>query len=147
MSFRITSRLLSSIVATAILVVPLASCSSDLLNQVTHTWALQMIKGVPVPDTIPNSSPVVVITSGTATTSGDGNYSFTFTGTSNGVEGVVGSDQGHWSITSSTFLFRSANGLPDYIGALNTGSIRVSLLGQIVHSTDQTIDMVFSEVQ
>lgn len=147
MSSRIGSRLLSSIVATAIFVAPLASCSSDLLNPVTHTWALQTIKGAALPDTIPNSSPVVVITSGTATTSGDGNYSFTFTGTSNGVAGTVGSDQGHWSITSSTFLFRSSNGLPDYIGALNGGSIRVSLLGQIVHSTDQTIDMVFSEVQ
>jgi|SRR6478672_6344303 len=147
MSSRFSSRLLSSIMATAILAAPLASCSSDLLNPVTHTWALQMIKGKSVPDTVPNSSPVIVITAGTATTSGDGNYSFTFTGTSDGVQGVVGSDQGHWSITSSTFLFRSANGLPDYIGALNTGSIRVSLLGQIVHSTDQTIDMVFSEIQ
>lgn len=147
MSSRMSSRLVVSIVAGAILASPLASCSSDLLNPVTHTWALQSIKDVSLPDTVPNSSPVIVITAGTATTSGDGNYSFTFTGTSNGSAGVVGSDQGHWSITSSTFLFRSSNGLPDYIGALNNASIRVSILGQIVHSTDQTISMVFSQVQ
>lgn len=147
MSSSRSSRLACSIVAMAILVAPLASCSSDLLNPVTHTWALQSIKDVPLPDTVPNSSPVIVITAGTATTSGDGNYSFTFSGTSDGSQGVVGSDQGHWSITSSTFLFRSSHGLPDYIGALNMASIRVAILGQIVHSTNQTIDMVFSEVQ
>jgi hypothetical protein len=60
---------------------------------------------------------------------------------------VVGTDRGHWTITSSTFLFRSSNGVPDYIGALNDASIRVSVAGQIVHSSNQTIDMVFSQTQ
>lgn len=144
---RTSSRFALSCITAAILAGSLASCSSDLLNPVTHTWTLQTVGDVPLPATIPNSSPVTVITSGAATTSGDGSYSFTFTGTSGSDEQVVGTDHGHWSITSSTFLFRSANGVPDYIGALNHLAMRVSLAGQIVHSSNQTIDMVFSETQ
>jgi len=144
---RPSSKLVLFGVAAAVLASSLSSCGSDLLNPVTHTWTLQTIGDVPLPVTVPNSSPVTVITSGTATTSGDGSYSFTFTGTSESDEQVVGTDHGHWSITSSTFLFRSANGVPDYIGALNDLSMRVSLAGQIVHSSNQTVDMVFSETQ
>lgn len=144
---RTSSRFAMSCIAAALFACSLASCSSDLLNPVSHSWTLQTVGDVPLPATVPNSSPVTVITSGTATTSGDGSYSFTFTGTSESDEQVVGTDHGHWSITSSTFLFRSANGVPDYIGALNDASMRVSLAGQIVHSPNQTIDMVFSETQ
>jgi hypothetical protein len=144
---RTSSRFALSCIATAIFACSLASCGSDLLNPVTHSWTLQTIGEVPLPVAIPNSSPAIVITSGSATTSGDGSYSFTFTGTSDGAEGTVGSDQGHWSISSSTFLFRSSRGAPDYIGALNDLSMRVSVAGQIVHSSNETIDMVFSETQ
>lgn len=126
----------------------LVSCGgSDLLNSVSHTWSLQSIADVPLPDTVPLSSPVIVITSGTATTTSDGNYSFSFTGTTGGEQGVVGTDDGHWTITSSTFVFKSAHGVPDYLAALNSASIRVAIAGQVVHSTKQTIDMVFNEVQ
>ena len=147
MSSRRSSRRVLSCVAAAILAASLASCSSDLLNPVTHTWTLQTIANVPLPDTVPNSSPVIVITSGSVVTSGNGSYSFTFTGTSDGIEGVVGADHGNWTITSSTFFFRSAIGVPDYIGALNSASIRVSIAGQVVHSSNQTIDMVFAQAQ
>jgi hypothetical protein len=144
---RTWSRLMLFCTASALLAASLASCSSDLLDPVTHTWDLQSVANVPLPDTIPNSSPVIVITSGTAVTSGNGNYTFTFTGTSDGTAGEVGSDHGHWTVTSSTFFFRSSNGVPDYIGALNSSSIRVALAGQIVHSTNQTIDMLFTQSQ
>ena len=144
---RISSRFALSFIAAAILTGSLASCSSDLLDSITHTWTLQTIGNVPLPATVPNSSPTVIITSGSATTSGDGSYSFTFNGTIGGTQGEVGGDQGHWTINSSTFLFRSSNGIADYIGALNDVSIRVDLPGQIVHSSNQTIDMVFLQAQ
>jgi hypothetical protein len=147
MSSRRSSRLALLTIAAAILSTSLASCGSDLLNPVSHTWSLQSIVDVPLPDTVPNSTPVIVITSGTLTTSADGNYTFSFSGTSDGVQGVVGTDHGHWTITSSTFLFRSANGVPDYVGGLSAASIRVAIAGEIVHSSNQTIDMVFNEVQ
>ena len=143
---RTSSRYALFCMAAALLAGSLASCSSDLLNPVSHTWTLQTVGGAPLPATVPNSSPEI-ISSGTATTTADGNYSFSFTGTSGGTEGVVGTDQGHWTISSSTFLFRSSNGVADYIGALNDASIRVSLDGHIVHSSDETVDMVFSETQ
>ena len=144
---RTSSRYALFCMAAALLAGSLASCSSDLLNPVSHTWTLQTVGGAPLPATVPNSSPEIIISSGTATTTADGNYSFSFTGTSGGTDGVVGTDQGHWTISSSTFLFRSSKGVADYIGALNDASIRVSLDGHIVHSSDETVDMVFSETQ
>jgi hypothetical protein len=148
MSSRTSSRLALSCMAAAILAASLASCSHELLGPITHTWTLQSVRNVPLPDTIPSSSPVIVVTSGTAVTNSDGSYSFSFTGTSDGNPGVVGSDHGTWTITSSTFLFRSSTGgVADYIAALSSGSIRVALAGQIVHSSDPTVDMVFTQVQ
>jgi hypothetical protein len=147
MSSRRSSRLALSCLTTIVLAASIASCSSDLLTPVTHSWTLQTVTSLPLPDTIPNSSPVIVVTSGTAVTNSDGSYSFSFTGTSDGTSGVVGADQGHWTVSSSTFLFRSSNGVPDYIAALNAGSIRVALKGQIVHSSDGTVEMVFTQVQ
>ena len=144
---RASSRFVLLCTGAALLAGSLASCSSDLLNPVSHTWSLQTVNGAPLPATVPNSSPEIIITSGTGITSSDGSYSFSFTGTSGGTDGVVGSDQGHWSITSSTFLFRSSDGVADYIGALNDASMRLSLDGQVVHSTSETIDMVFSQTQ
>jgi hypothetical protein len=133
--------------AATVLAASLASCNHDLLAPLAQTWHLQSVKGVPLPDTIANSSPLIVVTSGTAVTNGDGTYSFSFSGTSDGSAGVVGSDHGRWTISSSTFLFRSSNGVPDYIAAQLTDSIRVSLRGQVVHSSDQTIEMVFTLAQ
>ena len=144
---RTSSRFALFSIVAALLAGSLASCGSDLLNPVSHSWTLQTVDGVPLPDSVANSSPQIVITSGSAITSAEGNYSFTFNGTSDGTDGVVGSDQGHWTVNSSEFLFRSTNGVADYIGALNNASIRVSLPGQIVHSSKQTIDMVFSQAQ
>jgi hypothetical protein len=144
---RTSSRIALSCIAAALLAGSLASCGSDLLNPVTHTWTLQSVANVPLPAAVRNSSPAVIITAGTATTSGDGSYSFTFNGTTGGTQGVVGSDRGHWSISSSTFLFRSSQGVSDYIAATSDTSMRVALPGQIVHSSDQTVDMVFSQTQ
>jgi hypothetical protein len=148
MSSRTSSRFALSCVAAALLAASLASCSHDLLGPVAHSYQLQSVGNAALPDTIPSSSPVIVITSGTAATNGDGTYSFSFTGTADGEPGVVATDQGHWTITSSTFLFRSnTGGIVDYIGALTSGTIRVAMPGQIVHSTEQTVDMVFTVVQ
>lgn len=144
---RTSSRIALSCIAAALLAGSLASCGSDLLNPVTHMWTLQSVANVPLPAAVPNSSPAVIITGGSATTSGDGSYSFTFNGTTGGTQGVVGSDRGHWSISSSTFLFRSSQGVSDYIAATSDTSMRVALPGQIVHSSDQTVDMVFSQSQ
>jgi hypothetical protein len=134
--------------AATILAASLLSCTSDLLGPVAHTWALQSVKDVALPAPIPNSSPDIVVTSGTAATNSDGSYSFTITGTSGGTPGVVATDRGTWTITSSTFLFRSSTGgVVDYIGALTSGTIRVAMPGQVVHSSDQRVDFVFTVVQ
>jgi hypothetical protein len=144
---RTSPRLALSLVAATVLATSLISCGSDLLAPVAHTWQLQSVNDVPLPDTIPNSSPVIVVTSGTVVTNPNGNYTFSLTGTSGDSAGVVAADNGQWTVTSSTFLFRSTNGVPDYVAALSSGSIRVAVPGQVVHSSDQSVSMVFAIVQ
>lgn len=140
------ARVASSLVAVALLAPALASCGGSGLAQINSSWVLQSVTDHSLPDTLPNTDPQVVITSGTSQTNSDGSYSFTFTGTSGGAAGAVGSDHGTWTITSSTFLFRSAlPGVVPYIAALSPTSFRVDLPGQLVQSSSQTVNMVFTE--
>jgi hypothetical protein len=131
--------------AAAVLAASLASCGSDLTAPIAHTWQLQTVNNGSLPATIPHSTPAIIITSGTVVTNPNGTYTISLSGSSDGSNGVVGTDQGDWTITSSTFFFNSSTGgVPDYIAALNSGSIRVALPGQLVHSSDNSFDMVFA---
>ena len=148
MSFRSFARLTRLSLASTIVVASLASCQHDLLQSIDHSWQLTTVNHSTLPYAVPHSSPVIVITAGHAEIDGDGNYQFTFTGTSDGADGSVGSDDGTWSIHSSSFLFNSSDvEIDSYIAALSSGSFEVSLPGPIVHSTDQAVDMVFEEIQ
>lgn len=150
MRSRSFSRLALSFVATAVISAALASCGGTDLLQINHSWGQQTVDNKALPDTVPNSSPVIVITSGNAQIAGDGTYTFTFNGTSDGVAGVVGSDAGTWSISNSTFFFKSNSSvphIPSYIAALSAGTFRVAMPGQAVHSSDPTVDMLFAEIQ
>jgi len=125
----------------------LAGCSNstDLL-QISPSWTLQTSDGHALPDTIPNSSPVIVVTSATAQINDNHNYTFTLNGTTDGVEGVVGSDAGTWSISHSIILFRSTSSAPqlaDYVAAFNGNTINVGMPGQVVHSSNQSVAMTF----
>jgi hypothetical protein len=137
-----------SFVLVAALTASLDGCSSstDLL-QIPNSWVLQTSQGHAPPDTVPNSAPVIVITSGTAQISDNHNYTFTFNGTTDGVQGVVASDAGTWSISSSTFLFRSNGSSPHvepYIAAFNGSTFNIAMPGSIVHSSDGSVVMVFA---
>jgi hypothetical protein len=132
-----------SFLAAAIFVASLASCGSDL-SAAPSSWNLAGVGVRDLPDTIPNSDPVIVITSGTAQTNSNGHYTFTFVGTSGGTPGTVGSDAGSWTISSSTFLFRSSTpGVGDYVAALTPASFRVDIPGLLVHSSNEAISMHF----
>ena len=150
MRSRSFSRVALSFVAAAVVAAALSSCGGSDLLQINHSWAQQSVANRALPDTVPNSSPVIVITSGDAEIEGNGTYTFTFNGTSDGVAGVVGSDAGTWSISSSTFFFKSNSSsphIPSYIAALSAGTFRVAMPGPAVHSSDPTVDMVFAEIQ
>ncbi|MEP7065622.1 MAG: hypothetical protein ABI889_06280 [Gemmatimonadota bacterium] len=141
---RTLSRVALSCMAAIVLAASLASCGSDLTGPLAHTWQLQTVKDQPLPATIANSSPAIIVTSGTMTTNTNGTYTLSLSGSSDGTNRVVGTDHGAWTITNSTFLFRSnTGGVPDYIAGLTSGVIRVSLPGQLVHSSDESLDMVF----
>jgi hypothetical protein len=148
MSFRSFARFTRSALVSIVAIGALASCQHDLLGTINHSWQLSTVNHSALPYTVPHSSPEIVITAGHAEIDGDGNYQFTFTGTSDGDDGSVGSDDGTWSIHSSTFLFNSSHvGIDSYIAALGSGTFDLTLPGQVVHSTDQSIDMVFEEIQ
>ena len=141
---RTMSRLALSLCAAALLTVSLASCGGDLL-QLDHTWTLQTVGDANLPFTVPHASHNQVIISGVANLHSDNTYNVTFTGTADGSAAQVGSDAGHWSITSSTFTFHSTTTGGDYIAALVGSTFRASVPGQLVGSTDANFDMLFSK--
>jgi hypothetical protein len=136
-----------SFVLVAGLAAPLAGCgSSTEILQIPTSWTLQTSRSHALPDTVPNSTPVIVITSGSAQISDNHDYTFTIHGTTDGVQGVVASDAGTWSISSSTFLFRSSSSSPHvdpYVGAFNGSTFNVAMPASIVHSSDPSVAMVF----
>jgi hypothetical protein len=143
------SRVTPTFLAAAVITVVLSSCGGSDLLQINQSWGQQSVANKTLPDTVPHSSPVIVITSGAAEIRGDGHYTFTFNGTTDGVQGVIGSDEGTWSISSSTFFFKSAASsphVPQYIAALSAGTFNVAMPGLVVHSQDPTVDMVFAEI-
>ena len=137
------SRLIQSMLATALLVALLASCGSDLLN-LDQQWSLQTVRDTTLPYTVPNAPHDIVINSAIASLHSDNTYSIKFTGTSDGAAATVGSDAGEWSITSSIFTFHSTTFNRDYIAALNGSIFRASVPGEIISSADPMFDMVFS---
>ena len=143
---RTMSRFALSLCAAALLTLSLSSCGSDLLG-LDQTWTLQTVEDANLPFTVPDASHDQVIISGVAHLHSDNTYSTTFTGTADGAAAQVGSDAGHWSITSSTFTFHSTTTGSDYIAALVGSSFRASVPGVLVGSTDANFDMVFSKSQ
>ena len=143
---RTMSRFALSLGAAALLVSTLASCGSDLL-QLDTQWTLQSVEGADLPFIVTGTEHDVVITSGTASLNSDNTYVTTFTGTSDGVAGTVGTDSGHWSVSHSEFIFHSTTLGTDYIAAIVGSTFHVTLPGAVVNSSDQGFDMVFAKGQ
>jgi hypothetical protein len=141
MRSRSFSRTALSFAAAAIVIMAFSSCGSDLL-QVSGSWSQTSVDNKMLPDTVPNSSPVIVITSGEAEITDGGHYTFTFNGTSDGVQGVVGTDEGTLRLSHSTFLFKSST-TASFIAALTGNTFQVELPGQFVHSSNASVNMVF----
>ncbi|HEV7704957.1 MAG TPA: hypothetical protein VGO46_11730 [Gemmatimonadaceae bacterium] len=140
------SRVALSFAAAAIVVAALSSCGGNDLLQIDQSWTQQSVAGKVLPDTVPNSDPVIVITSGDAQINQNGHYTFTFNGTTDGVQGVVATDAGTWGISHATFFFKSGGpNNKSYIAALAQGTINVQMPGTIVHSTSPSVDMLFIE--
>ena len=108
MRSRSFSRIALSLAVAAVFTAAMSSCGGNDLLQINHSWSQVSVNNKTLPDTVPNTDPVIVITLGDAEIAGDGTYTFTFNGTTDGVAGVVGSDAGTWSISSSTFFFKSS---------------------------------------
>lgn len=141
------TRLVRPLVAIA-LALALASCGDDTILGIANSWTLQTVEGAAPPFTVPNTEHDVVITSGTASISNGGHYTFTFMGTIDGDPATVGMDQGSWTIASSTFNFRSStlNG-KTFVAAYSTSTFNVAVPGAVVGSSSNVINMVFAKAQ
>lgn len=140
---RTMSRFALSLFTVTLLVAPLASCGSDLLR-LDQRWTLLTVRDSILPYSVPRGAHDVIINSATADLHSDNTYTITYTGSTDGVAGQAGSDQGHWSITSSIFTFQSATFRTDYIAALVGSTFRVTVPGQMLGSSEPSFDMVFS---
>lgn len=131
------------------LVAAIASCGTDnSILGIAQSWTLQSVGGQTLPFTVPNVAHDVVITSATANLRSDGNYTLTFTGTTDGAAGQVGNDHGTWTIANSTFNFVSATlNNRTFIAAFLHSTFRASVPGALVGSSTDTFDMVFGAVQ
>lgn len=143
-SFASRARVARGLLAIAF-AATLASCGSDSTLQIPNSWTLQTVGGAALPFTVTPDSQDVVITSATANVADNGNYTMTYTGTTDGVPGTVATDNGTWTIGSSTFVFRSSvlNGRT-YIAALVGTTFRAAVPGALFGSSTQTFDMLFS---
>lgn len=144
---------LSSFATRSLLAIALAaavvSCGSDSSLQIPNSWTLQTAEGAALPFTVVNNAEHdIVITSATANVADNSNYTMTYTGTTDGVAGTVATDNGTWTIGSSTFVFRSSvlNG-QTYIAALTGSTFRAAVPGALFGSSTQTFEMVFSSAQ
>lgn len=141
---RTRTRLAHPLLALALAVVA-TSCGSDNPLGIANSWTLQTVGGVALPDTVPNTAHELVITSAIAILGNDGKYTMTYTGTTDGTPGQVASDNGTWTIESSTFIFTSAplHG-STYIAALVRGTFKADVPGALFGSSTNTFSMVFS---
>lgn len=142
---RTMSRFARSLCAAALLTVSLASCGSDLLD-LAQVWQLQTVQDASLPFTVPDASHDQVITSGVANLHSDNSYDMTFTGTLDGEQGQVGSDAGHWSVTSGTFTFHSTTTGGTYVAALVGSNFNASVPGVLVGSTQGNFAMLFAKI-
>lgn len=144
---RVSSRAAFSLVLAGLLSASLASCvgdGGDLLN-LDQTWTLQSVEDATLPYTVPNATHDIVITSATADLNSDNSYTTTFTGTTDGTPGTLGTDHGAWAVSSSTINFHSQTLHTDYIAGLTGNSYRASIPGTLIGSTTAIFSMVFSD--
>ena len=144
---RVSSRAAFSLVVAGLLAASLAACAGsggDLLN-LDQTWTLRSVSDSTLPYTVPNASSDIVITSATAELNADNSYTTTFTGTTDGTPGTIGTDHGAWSVSRSTINFHSQSLHTDYIAALNGNSFNASIPGTLVGSMTPNFSMVFSD--
>ena len=127
------------------LVAVLSSCGDSSELGIARSWSLQTVEGAALPFTVPNAPHDIVITSATATIGSNGNYTMTYTGTTDGTPGTVATDQGSWTISSSVFNFRSSTlDGRTYIAAYRTSTFAASVPGALFNSDTDTFQMVFA---
>jgi hypothetical protein len=129
-----------------VLLAALASCGHDSELGIAQHWVLQTVAGGELPFTVPHATHDIVITSATANIGTDGNYTMTYMGTTDGTPGTVATDHGTWTISSSVFNFRSSTlDGQTFIAAYFTSTFRATIPGAILHSDDDTFEMVFGQ--
>lgn len=145
-----TSTFARPLIALA-LAVAIAGCGSSNdstgvtgLGDISGTYTLRRVDGTLLPFTFPNGLDSVVVDMATFELNHDGTYSVSGSGSDNGRQGTIFTDDGEFSVTQSTITFNSGDfeGLV-YSASATPGTFTVSIPGAFVHSGNAEFDCLF----
>jgi hypothetical protein len=146
-----TSDFARALVALA-LAVAIAGCGSSSdstgitgLGDITGTYTLRRVDGALLPFTFPNGLDSVVVDTATFVLNHDGTYSLSASGSDNGQQGTIFTDDGEYIVTQSTITFTS-NVVETLVYSANAtpGTFTVSIPGVFVHSGNAEFNLFFA---
>jgi hypothetical protein len=133
------------------LAVAIAGCGSSIdvtsgigLGDITGTYTLRRVDGTLLPFTFPNGLDSVVVDTATFELNHDGTYSLSASGSDNGQQGTIFTDDGEYIVTQSTITFTShvVQGLV-YSANATPGTFTVSIPGAFVRSANAEFHLFF----
>ena len=146
----VTSAVARPLVALA-LAVAIAGCGSSIdvtsgtgLGDITGTYTLRRVDRTLLPFTFLNGPDTVVLDTATFELNHDGTYSLSASGSDNGQQGTIFSDDGEYIVTQSTITFTGhvVGGLV-YTANATPGTFTVSIPGAFVHSGNGEFSLFF----
>ena len=132
-------------------VAALAACGGDSSGpqdaNASGQYNLVTVDGRALPDTIPNSEHVFVITAATVLFDDNGTYSASVTGTDNGAaEQEIAADNGTYTVVGNTVTLHSAVFFTTYHASVaSNDDVAVAVPGALVSSKNGTISLRFSK--
>jgi hypothetical protein len=151
-SFMMSSARFARPLFLASAVALLAACGSDSSGptpdaDVSGQYSLVNVNGHALPDTIPNSEHVFVITAADVLFNDNGTYDASITGTEDdSAEQQVAADNGTFTISGNTVTLHSAVYFTSYQATVaSNGQITAAVPGALVGSSNSTIDFTFAK--
>jgi hypothetical protein len=134
------------------LALAIAGCGSSIdgtsgtgLGDITGTYTLRRVDGSLLPFTFPNGLDSVVVDTATFELNHDGTYSLSASGSDNGQQGTIFTDDGEYIVTQSTITFTS-NVVDSLVYSANAtpGTFTVSIPGAFVRSGNAEFSLFFA---
>lgn len=141
------ARLFLAATLAAIVAIAATACGSDSPTgpkNVSGTYVLVTVDGLPLPFTVTNPREhAIVINSVTATLDSGGTYAVAGTGTQDGHASTVITDAGSYTQSGTELHFTSTMFQAEYSASAKTDSITVTLPGGFVDSNTSSFSLLF----